>query len=143
MVDEPEGKFDYLMIDAFSSDSIPVHLLTREAIDLYFSRLNETGMLVFHLSNRYMELPSIVGAFAKEKGFIARLADKKDISKADKENYISGSIVVVVARKSADLGGLIGDSEWTEIRESGATIWTDEYSNVLAAIWRKRNESAK
>lgn len=59
---EPNGQFDVVVLDAFSSDSIPAHLMTKEAMDLYFSKLKPGGALIFHISNRYMELASFLSA---------------------------------------------------------------------------------
>ena len=66
LAEEPASAFDYLLIDAFSSDTIPIHLLTREAIALYVSRLKSDGILVIHISNRHLELQSVVAALARD-----------------------------------------------------------------------------
>ena len=73
---------DVIVLDAFSSDVVPVHLLTREAIDLYISKLAPGGALVFHISNRYLELASVVAAIAAERGLVTLV--KRDQSRHDR-----------------------------------------------------------
>lgn len=68
LADQPVGRFDALVLDAFSSDAIPVHLLTREAVDLYLSRLRPDGLLVFHISNRYLDLAPVLANIAEDAG---------------------------------------------------------------------------
>ena len=132
---EPEhGPYDYLLIDAFSSDAIPVHLLTREAFDLYASRLTEMGVLAVHVSNRNMNLPPIVGRIAKEMGLVARAAFFGGEGQP-KESYIYPNRVVVLAREEAHLGPVIlDDDRWGVINDDGAELWTDDYSNVLKLL---------
>ncbi len=132
---EPQhGPFDYLLIDAFSSDAIPVHLLTREAFELYASRLTETGILAVHVSNRNMDLRSVVGRIANETGLVARTAffggEGEPLS-----SYIYPNRVVILARDESHLGPVIlGDNRWTAIDDDGAELWTDDYSNVLKLL---------
>lgn len=136
LADEPKAKFDYLLIDAFSSDSIPVHLLTREAVDLYMDKVAQGGMLVFHLSNRYMELQSVIAAIARERGLHALFHKEQPRSEIDLENFIVLGRAVALVRDPADFGTLASNPAWKPA-EAGETIaWSDEYSNILAAIWR-------
>ena len=134
---QPEGAFDVLVLDAFSSDSVPVHLMTREALDLYFHTLAPGGVLAVHVSNRYLDLAPVVGATARSAGFtsITQLHAPSDDQRAI-SSEISPSRWVLVARGSSDLGSLSGDSRWTSLDRADGPVWTDDYSNVLGVIRR-------
>lgn len=134
---EPPQKFDYLLIDAFSSDSIPVHLLTLEALELYRSKLKPAGILAIHISNRYMELQSVVAALAKQTGMSGRAGIFHPPASLAKGEQVNASEVVVLANSEAALGSIRSDPRWKPLDARGTTAWTDDYSNVLAAIWRR------
>ncbi len=135
IAEQPPAVFDYLLVDAFSSDSIPVHLLTREALALYMSRLKENGLLVIHISNRHMELQSVAAALAR---------DANISMKARMTPFISNSFVdptpasaVIFAQKPETLAAFTKELGWSEADSHGVAAWTDDYSNVPGAIWRK------
>jgi hypothetical protein len=131
-------RYDLIILDAFSSDVVPVHLLTREAIDSYLARVEDGGAVVLHLSNKYMELGSVVAAVAAAQGLVAYFKDD-DRATAVPFDYKANASVAVLARKPADLGDLPNRPGWHEIRPvPDIRIWTDDYSNVLGAILRKR-----
>lgn len=132
---EEPGRFDYLLIDAFSSDSIPVHLLTTEALELYKSRITEDGIVVFHISNRHMELKTVVAAIAQQAGMVAREGFFRP-SEQETEFGATKSQVMVVARDDARLEKLLKNPVWQRPDAGTTSAWTDDYSNVLAAILR-------
>ena len=136
---EANQAFDALVLDAFSSDAIPAHLLTKEAMELYLSKLKPGGAVVFHISNRYMELASVVAAVAETQGaatYVSRMGD--DIWNSDPDSYRTASIVAVVARSQADLAAVAEDGRWFQVAEDVDTVpWTDDYSNVISAIYRR------
>jgi spermidine synthase len=138
LADQPKT-YDYLLLDAFSSDSIPVHLLTREAFKLYASRLNENGLLVLHISNRHMELESVVAALAKDAGLAikGRILDNNSTALADP--YPSS--VMVLAKSPDTLNDFTAGRGWTPPATHDVSVWTDDYSNIPAAIWRKYRAS--
>ncbi len=127
--------YDYLLLDAFSSDSIPVHLLTREAFRLYASRLSDNGLLVLHISNRHMELESVVAALAKDSGLAikGRILANNSVALADP--YPSS--VMVLAKSPDTLAAFTADKGWNAPDSHDVAVWTDDYSNIPAAIWRK------
>jgi hypothetical protein len=130
--------YDAIVLDAFASDAIPVHLLTREAMLGYVSRLAPRGIMIFHISNRHMDLSSQLGALAKAAGLIAYV--KRDIA-ADRfdEDYKAGAHVVALARDPADLGRLPDMSGWVRIEpDSRMRAWTDDFADVLGAIIDKK-----
>lgn len=133
---EPDGKFDYLLIDAFSSDSIPIHLLTVEALELYRSKLKPDGILAFHISNRYMELRSVIAAIASRVGMEGRAGRFDPPAETKPGELINPTEVAVLANSEAALGKIRGDPRWQPLDERGTTAWTDDYSNLLTAILR-------
>jgi len=135
--DEPNGQFDYLLIDAFSSDSIPVHLITSEAIGLYFDKISDDGLLVLHISNRHMELKSVLAAIAQEGGWQIRAGRFNAPKAEDGPNFILDSIVVAMAREDAHFGEILGDERWQTPDPGAIRPWTDDYSDILGAILRK------
>lgn len=135
--DEMPGTFDVLVIDAFSSDAVPVHLLTREAIQGYFTKLKPDGVLVMHLSNKYMDLAGVVSALAARDGLAAR-HNVHQRSDEEKRKYWFPSEVMTLARRDEDLAGW-SEAGWKAAPEAANIApWTDDYSNILSAILRKQ-----
>jgi len=138
----PPGKVavrDLIILDAFSSDAVPVHLLTREAIAGYFERLAPGGVLLFHISNRYMDLAVVVANAAAANGLVMRVGETHPDAAGGAE-YRLGALVAAVARNATDLGRIAVDGGiWrTEAPDPAMRTWTDDYSNVLGAILRGR-----
>jgi hypothetical protein len=124
--------FDALIVDAFSSDAIPVHLLTREAVAMYLDRVSADGLVMIHISNRHMELESVLGAIANGLGISGqrKLFDSKGHGESANSSH-----VVALARSEAALARLEAQG-WTPLKDKGTTAWTDDYSNIIGAIWR-------
>jgi SAM-dependent methyltransferase len=133
---EQPQKYDYLLIDAFSSDSIPTHLLTVEAMNIYRRYLKDDGVLVFHLSNRFMDLPPYVAATlaASDKSMQNRLVVNKDVQS---EPGASASIVMATSRDGQVLDMIDKDFGSKRIMETDLVgPWTDNFTNNPAAIIR-------
>lgn len=125
---EPPGRFDVLLIDAFSSDAIPIHLITREALEMYIRALAPHGLLMVHLSNRHLRLAPVVAGAAAALHVVARLRDD------DKKRWPvkSRSTWAVLARTDDDLGQLKDDEQWEPLEpEAGVPLWTDDYSSIV------------
>jgi len=136
-----DGAYDVLVIDAFSSDAIPVHLMTREAMEIYRRKLAPGGVLLMHVSNRHMELASVVAGIAGAYDMVARKKDASDDEDEDDEQYKYSSTVVAVARDDADFGVLAENDDWdVEEPDPAQWVWTDDYSNILGAMIRKARE---
>jgi spermidine synthase len=128
---ETDRTYDLILLDAFSSDAIPVHLMTREALDTYLARLAPRGLIVFHTSNRYLDLEPVVAALAKDRGLIARAG----VGPRDRRTYESSSTWIAVARTEADLGPLTADANWWTPRlRPDVEPWTDDYSSLLTVF---------
>jgi spermidine synthase len=128
----PEHQYGLIVLDAFSSDAIPVHLLTREALELYLSKLAPEGLIAFHISNRYLDLAAVVGALAREKGLVCRVRHDLQLSPEETSAGKYPSIWSVMARGEAELRSLAKDAAWAEpkVRPSEAA-WTDDFSSVF------------
>jgi hypothetical protein len=132
---EPDGVYDLIVVDAYSSDAIPIHLATREAMAIYKAKLAEHGAVLMHVSNRHLELASVVVGIADANGLKSWVYNEDSGRDAE---YIFTTEVVVSARDDADVGQLASDNKWalTPATE-GQRVWTDDYSNVLGAVWRR------
>ena len=130
----PDGTYDVLMLDAFNSDSIPAHLVSREAVQLYLKKLKPDGMILFHVSNRYMDVEALVSAVILDAGIqgLVRYDDDEEPTGKTSSDY------VVAARHSEDFGALQDDMNWSPIEEpDGIQPWTDDYSNMLKIVrWK-------
>jgi hypothetical protein len=137
LVREPDEKFDVMLLDAFSSDAIPVHLVTREALALYRRKLAPGGLLAFHISNLHLDLEPVFANLARDAGLAALIRDDTDVRPADYRNGKSPSIWLVMARTPADLARLAQDFRWVVPRANDQPVWTDDYSSLLRAFrWR-------
>jgi hypothetical protein len=138
---QPDRRYDLIVLDAFSSDAIPVHLLTREAVELYRSRLEGGGVLAFHVSNRFVDLEPVLGDVARATGMacVGRFDQAPPVREPLATSRIS-SHWVALARGPGDLGALAGGASWRSCASGGGRPWTDDYSNVLTALLRGAGE---
>jgi SAM-dependent methyltransferase len=130
---EPDGSFDLLLLDAFSSDSVPAHLLSREALQIYLSKLKPDGVVLFNVSNRYLNVEKLVSALVTDAGLIAysRFDDAGELKKLGK----SSANHVIAARRLEDLQSLPMRPGWNRVtRPPDFQAWTDDYSNLLSLI---------
>ena len=136
---EPAGRLDLLAVDAFSSDAIPIHLLTREALMVYRRALKPDGLLLVHISNRYLDLEPVLAAAAKRDGWQAAALDYSPGPLEEGRN-LSRSIWVAMARDRDTLMTLriaSGDDAhlWRPLRRRpGFTGWTDDYASILPVL---------
>jgi spermidine synthase len=135
----PANRYDVIVLDAFSSDAIPVHLLTREALKLYLSKLTDSGLLLFHISNRFLSLGPVLGRIAQSMNLTG--LEQRDFRGTAKEidESKSPSHWVVLARRTENLAGLSPDARWKSLEMNRALdLWTDQYSNLLRVMqWRQ------
>jgi protein-L-isoaspartate O-methyltransferase len=137
LADAPDGAYDIIYVDAFTSDAIPIHLLTREAMAVYLRKLAPHGIVVVHVSNRFLELASVVAGIAATNGAVARLNDGSDFTE-NTDEYLFVGTVVAVARNDLDFGALAWSSYWPrQTPDPSQWVWTDDYSNIVGAIIRQ------
>ncbi|NUN12012.1 MAG: fused MFS/spermidine synthase [Myxococcales bacterium] len=133
MQNVPDAQFDLIMLDAFGSDAIPVHLITREAIELYLRKLKPHGLIAFHTTNWYLDLEPVLAAVSYQLGLVS-LA-RRDFGELTSEDlrlakYKSGW--AILTRTPEDFGALAGNALWTPlISRERFRPWTDDYSDLL------------
>jgi hypothetical protein len=132
---EPDGIYDLIIIDAYSSDAIPIHLATQEAMKIYKDKLAPQGAVLMHVSNRHLDLTSVAVGIAAANDLKSWVYSED--SGRDSE-YIFSTSVVVSAREEADVGRLASSDVWTDTEaDEKQRVWTDDYSNVLGAVYRR------
>jgi len=127
---EPPQNFDVLAVDAFSSDSIPVHLLTREAMQLYFRHLRPDGILAVHISNRYLDLQPVIEGETKATGHVARLVDTVD----DNALEVFGATWVLVTAPSPGYDSEVISNSTNIASTRNVRLWTDDFSNLYRIL---------
>jgi hypothetical protein len=129
----PAQAYDLIVLDAFGSDSIPVHLVTREAFALYLEKLAPGGLIAVHASHRLLDLRPTLAAAAADGGLTARI--REDALGRVLARGQDSSRWIVMARHERDLGPIALDPRWLELPPAGDTRpWTDDFSNLLGAL---------
>jgi SAM-dependent methyltransferase len=129
----PDNSFDMLLIDAFSSDAIPTHLVSREALQMYLTKIAPDGILLFHVSNRYLNVQTLVEQVVLDAGLVAfqRFDEAGALAKEGK----SSTNYVIAARRVEDLGPIPQMNGWKRATQSpGIRVWTDDYSSLLDLV---------
>ena len=133
LAQSPDRHYGLIVLDAFSSDAIPTHLLTREAIELYLSKLEDDGVLVFHISNRYLNLEPLIAGLGADAGLVGLTRTDTKLTALEEADGKTPSIYAVLARNRKHLGGLANHPDWTPLLDpSGAKVWTDQYTSILS-----------
>jgi hypothetical protein len=129
----PPESYDLIVLDAFSSDAVPAHLMTREALALYVSKLRPGGVVAFHVSNRSLKLEGVAGGIAKDAGLASRIFDD---GRQGSNLGLDPSTWVAVARTDADLGPLASDPNWPEFDPAvyRFEVWRDDFSDILSVF---------
>ncbi len=135
----PEGRYDLMVMDAFSSDAVPVHLLTQEALTLYLSKLKPQGWLLFNLTNRHLDLAPVLAGLAGQLHLQAWQQAQTDLSDHERQAGLAPSHWVLMAKDLEDLEDLdplrSGPDPWQPLLpQSGDPIWRDDFSNLLQVI---------
>lgn len=133
LANEPAASFNLLVLDAFTSDVVPTHLLTREAFELYFERLSEGGVIIAHISNRLMDLEGPLADIIADLGYESRVQIfVPPFGTPRQEN--EASHVMVIARNDADLALFDETGRWRAPEAANGRLWTDDYVNIPGAI---------
>ena len=128
----PESHYGLIVLDAFSSDAIPVHLITQQALDLYLSKLAQGGMLAFNVSSRSLNLKPILADLAASRKLVCIGFDDLAPSSIDGKDP---SQWVVMARAEPEISNLSINTQWQRLRgREGARVWSDDFSNIVQAI---------
>lgn len=129
------GTYDLLIIDAFSSDAVPTHLLTREAIEGYLHLLKPHGVVLLHLSNRNLDitLPAIAAAQSLGKAHLHQLYLE---GVGQPEMAVASTEAVIISPTPEGLADFAADSRWKAPMETSVRPWSDDYVNLFGALWR-------
>ena len=132
---ELDGHFDLLIMDAFSSDSVPTHLITKEALDIYFKKLKPNGILAFHITNRHLALKKVLSIHAEQMHLAALIQEYKP---QNPPPLVVATDWVVMAKKSDTLSPLslsqLGNWEKMPLYFD-MKAWTDDFTNIVS-IWK-------
>jgi len=132
LLDAPDSGYGFIVLDAFSSDTIPTHLLTREALRVYRSKLAKGGLIALHISNRYIDLAPVLAVLAADANLHLRVRFDSDVSPEQTQDGKMSSIWAVMAAAKSDFGTLASDPRWKEVTvPTGEAVWTDDFSNVV------------
>ncbi|MFN3890779.1 MAG: hypothetical protein ACK4MV_10320 [Beijerinckiaceae bacterium] len=131
-------KSDVVVVDAFTSDAIPAHLMTREAVALFRDRAKDDGVVLFHISNNVMDFSGVLARIAADLGLVA-LRNQDRVARPDHPDLRTPSDVIALVRDPAHLGSsALASGEWRlTAPDAGARIWTDDYSTILKPIAAK------
>jgi hypothetical protein len=136
--DAPDAHYGLIVLDAFSGDAIPMHLMTREALALYLRKLAPDGVIAFHISNLYFRLGPTLGDLAQDAHLACMSGDDLFVTQAQSDSGKLASQWVVMARDPADLKDLAATNSpirWAPLEgRPGRRIWTDDYSNLLGVV---------
>jgi hypothetical protein len=131
---ETDGLYDLIIVDAYSSDAVPVHLATAEAMAIYKRKLTPNGAVVMHITNRHLDLSDVVVGIADANGMASWVSH----SKSDRnDEFIFRSSVVISARDKENVGPIATSENWVSTPpRRDLAVWTDDYSNIVGAFWR-------
>ncbi|MDQ3932567.1 MAG: fused MFS/spermidine synthase, partial [Actinomycetota bacterium] len=135
LAEAAEDRYGMIIIDAFSSDAIPVHLITSEAFEVYRSKLAPGGLIVVHISNRHLDLEPVVAGIAQRQGLTAAVRDDGSDPALGK----SASTWAVLTEASDALAPLNGKADWRPpaVEPGDEIVWTDDFSDIVRVIdWR-------
>lgn len=127
----PNSHYGLIVFDAFSSDAIPIHLVTLEALDLYLSKLADGGILAFHISNRSLDLKPVVADLARNRRLFCFGFDDLEESSVEEKDP---SQWIVMSRSAEEISNLSINSQWKRLYGAEGRVWTDDYSNIVRAI---------
>lgn len=139
----PDGEYGLIVIDAFSSDAVPVHMITRDAIAVYLRKLRPDGVLALHLTSQWFDLRPVVSAIAADLSLPALSWEDVEVTPRQAVERKDRSLWAVLSRDPATLDPLRAEGGWTDlappagVRPAGRFLWTDESSSVLGALRRR------
>lgn len=134
MMEQDDNMYDVIFLDAYSSDNIPIHLITVEALQMYMQKLKENGTLILNISNNFLDIEPVLHEAAKEMGIPAfgKVTNGGQIEGTDLVGYPAQFVFI---SKDPDLIAYMKELEWTEtMPRQGVRLWTDKYSNILSVL---------
>lgn len=135
----PDNTYGLLVLDAFTSDAIPVHLLTREAISEYLTKLRPGGLLAFHISNQFIDFEPVLANIAVETGCVAYIQADERLLPEESKRGKNPSRWVVLASSVESLERLLASGRWQPCKpQPNLGVWTDDQSNLLSVMHKHR-----
>ena len=130
-----DQEYDLLIMDAFSSDAMPIHLLTREAMNLYLAKLKPNGLMVFNITNLYVNIKPVLEALARNFNLKAATRLDNFLSPEDIQQYKTPSEWVVITHDEDRINKLLQTGQWKTLPQSAAfRMWTDDWSNIISVL---------
>jgi hypothetical protein len=129
---EPDGEYGLIALDAFSSDAIPIHLLTTQAVELYLKKLRPGGVIALHISNKYLDLEPVVGNLARLTELACYAQVDQDVGHGELGKFASHW--VALARSRQELGSAATSKRWHPCASDGSRAWSDDYANVVGSF---------
>lgn len=140
---QSSGKYDLIVLDAFSSNSVPVHLLTVEAVRIYQSKLNPSGVLLFNIANRYLSLDGVVAGSAAANSMLTYQSTSALDTGEFTETLRAEARIAVAGRDVNALGPLVSNPHWARVEPvADSRVWRDDFSNILDPFLRQRERMA-
>ncbi|MCW1923232.1 fused MFS/spermidine synthase [Luteolibacter arcticus] len=131
----PDARYELLVLDAYGSDSVPVHLLTREALQLYLRKLAPGGRIAFQVSNLHLNLRPVVASLAHEAGLVCLAGDDEEVTDEEVAAGRFPSRWMIVARRAGDFGALPQKGNWEAVEgDTASPLWTDDHSSILPLL---------
>jgi spermidine synthase len=129
-----DQQYGLLVLDAFSSDAVPTHLLTKEAVELYLSKLAVGGVIAIHISNTYLDLRPVVAGLAQTANLVCLANDNLSRQMTNAGEFQDPALWVALARRTEDFGNLSEHPQWHRLQTATTQLWTDDYSNILSVF---------
>jgi len=130
-----KARYSLLVLDAYSSDAIPMHMATHQAMALYVSRLEEGGILAFHLSNQHLDLVPVMAALARDAGLSTLYREDLQVSEKEAKLGKEGSRWMVMARRTEHLARLARDPRWKVAKDTNrGAPWSDDHASLIQAL---------
>jgi spermidine synthase len=138
----PDDSYGVIVLDAYSSDAIPIHLITREALHLYLSKLASGGLLAFHISNLHLDLKPVLSNLAHDAGLVCIAQQDVNLSGSQITEGKRASQWLVMARHRFDFESLVSDERWEICQHSpGVSVWTDDFSSIIEVLMFRRPDA--
>ena len=130
----PDSTYDLIILDAYSSDYIPVHLITREALALYLQKMTGQGVLAFHITNNWFDLQSVLAALAQNLDLTCYVERDRILTPAQARSGKFPSDWLILARQQSNLAAVVKNARWQRCTPTAFRVWTDDYSSLVTAI---------
>ena len=129
-----DNRYGFMIMDAYSSDSLPVHLLTKEALAIYLTKLDDNGIIAFHISNRHLDLKPVLASFKEHFKLSAYIRSDMNVKKLTKHSLYTQNEWVILSKNPTIFDKIIPDDKWKPLESSNQSMWTDNYSSIFSIL---------